>query len=275
MSVLAENRLQGIAMTTAHGAVQLSGSGDSNAVYRLERSSDLQIWQGWFRIIPGNGSFRVLDHTFPAVVSRFYRFSTISQTAADDWKNQAIFPTDPVLASTEAGQVRWRKFLILVNDPTRVYFQDSAKYVLHCEFAEARLPQFSQLSRTEFDAISLYANNQRAILAAMLLAPRTKALGVRHAVRGPGSLCAGVGSQVFRTGRGSGGSSRQNEGLLVSGVRAEASCSDGWPHLSRPAATSRCRSHRNDPAPAMEATSGSFLTKRCRRSLLASWDHGS
>jgi hypothetical protein len=187
MSVLAENRLQGIAMTTADGAVQLSGSGDSNAVYRLERSSDLQNWQEWFRIIPGNGLFRVLDRSSSAVVSRFYRFRTIRQTAADDWKNQAAFPTDPFLAATDSGQVRWIKFLILVNDSTRVYFQDSAKYVLHYEFAKARLPQFSQLSRTAFDAISLYATNQQVILGTVLLPPRTNVLefGIQFAGQDP------------------------------------------------------------------------------------------
>lgn len=176
MVVAADNRLQAITVSTPNDAVQLTGTGATDAVYRLERTTDLAAWQDWLQVIPSNGSFRVQDHSVSGTSARFYRFSTRQRTVADDWKNQVTVPADPFLAAEEADQVRWIKFLILAQDPTRVYFQDSTKYVLRYEFARARLPQFAQLSRAEFDAVSLHLANQQAILGSLLLPPRTNVL---------------------------------------------------------------------------------------------------
>ncbi len=176
MPLAAENRLSGITLSTPNGPVQVIGTGPANSVYRLERTTDLLNWQEWLRLIPGNGSFRVQDSSSSGLSARYYRFSTSPRTAADDWKNQVAFPTDPFLAADTGDQVRWIKFLILANDPTRVYFQDSTKYVLHYDFARARFPQFAQMSRTDFDTVSLYLTNQQAILGSLLFPPGTNIL---------------------------------------------------------------------------------------------------
>src|SRR5690349_10001624 len=133
MSVVAENRLQ-ITLSTPNRPPLVTGTGAADSVYRLERTTNLLNWQEWLRLIPSNGAFRVLDNNSSGFFTRFYRFSTTSQTPADDWKNQAGFPADPFLAGEKLDQVRWMKFLILPSDPTRVYFQDSRKYVLHYDF---------------------------------------------------------------------------------------------------------------------------------------------
>ena len=187
ISLIAENRLQGITLSTPNGPVQLTGTGPTNSVYRLERTTDLLKWEEWLRLLPSNGSFRVQDSSSSGCLTRFYRFSTTTRTAADDWKNQVAFPLDPFLAATDADQVRWLKFLILANDPTRVYFQDSTKYALHYDFAKARFPQFSKMSRTDFDAVSLYLTNQQAIVGSLLFPPGTNVLefGIQFAGQDP------------------------------------------------------------------------------------------
>lgn len=183
-SLQGENRLNGISLTAADGPVLLVGSGPTNSVYHLQRTSDLQSWQEWLRVIPSDGAFRVQDSA-PGPVASFYRVSTSIKTPADDWKNQASF--DPFLAADEADQVRWMKFLILASDPTRVYFQDSTKYVLHYDFAKARFPKFAPLSRTDFDAVSLYLTDQQAILGSLLFPPGTNVLefGIQFAGQDP------------------------------------------------------------------------------------------
>lgn len=70
--------------------------------------------------------------------------------------------------------MRWIKFLILTDDPTRVYFQDGNQRVLHYDFAKARLPRFAGLSRAAFDAISLRTNQQQVVLGAILFPPDPK-----------------------------------------------------------------------------------------------------
>ena len=168
--------MHGITVSASDGTVLLTGTGATDAIYRLERSTDLATWRDWLQLIPSNGSFQVHDGSSSGVLARFYRFSTTRRTAADDWKNQITVPADPFLATDDGDQVRWIKFLILEQEPTRVYFQDSTKYVLHYEFAKARLPQFSRCSRADFDAVSLYLASQQAILGSVLLPPRTNVL---------------------------------------------------------------------------------------------------
>jgi hypothetical protein len=182
----AENRLQ-VALPAPNAPPQLGGSGSTNSVYRLERTVDLVNWQEWLRLIPTNGAFRVQDNSSSGFFTRFYRFITTTQTPADDWKNQAGFPTDPFLAGEKADQVRWMKFLILPSDPTRIYFQNSTKYVLHYDFAKARFPQFAQMSRNDFDSVSLYLSNQHAILGSLLFPPGTNVLefGIQFAGQDP------------------------------------------------------------------------------------------
>ena len=187
ISLAAEVRLRGISRPMPDGPVQLEGIGPTNSVYRLERTTDLLNWREWLRLIPETGSFRVQDRSPAGSPTMFYRFSIEPRTAADDWKNQVTVPTDSFLTTDEVGQIRWVKFLILASDPTRVYIQDSQKYLLHFDFAKARIPQFSTSTRGDFDAVSLHLTNQQVILGSLLLPGRTNImeLGVQFAGQEP------------------------------------------------------------------------------------------
>ena len=152
----------------------IRGSGSTNAVYRIERSADLAQWAEWRRLIPPAGVFQIPDGSSEGAPGWFYRFRTTALTATDDWKNQVQLPTDAFFTSSDQSQVRWIKFLILTQDPTRVYFQDGNRNVLHYDFAKARLPRFAGLSRSAFDAISLRTNDQQVVLGAILFPPDPK-----------------------------------------------------------------------------------------------------
>ena len=61
---------------------------------------------------------------------RYYRTRERRRTAADDWKNQieasadAFLPPKPGFRREES---RWIKFAIRLDEPHRVYYQDSAQ----------------------------------------------------------------------------------------------------------------------------------------------------
>lgn len=97
---------------------------------------------------------------------------TVTITPHATWKNQVSTSDDPFLSGWSPDQVRWIKFAILLEDPTRVYFQDSNAYQFHYEFASQRLDPFVGMSRTDFDAVSLHADGQRVVLGAVLVPQR-------------------------------------------------------------------------------------------------------
>ncbi|CAN5392904.1 hypothetical protein BH23VER1_BH23VER1_07400 [soil metagenome] len=103
---------------------------------------------------------------------RFYRVTSRAAGPEDDWKNAVDFTSDP-FAGIESGfeeqPMRWIKFAILTDDPTRVYFQHSGTYPFHYDFAVARLPAFQGMTRTQFDQLSLHPATQQIILGALLL----------------------------------------------------------------------------------------------------------
>src|SRR4051812_22341939 len=100
----------------------------------------------------------------------FYRVRSESLTPTNDWKNEILFP-DEKLRSPDGQELRWVKFAILLNDPTRVYFQDSSKFPFHYDFAAQRLAPFAGIDRSGFDAISLHRNNQQVVLGTVLYPP--------------------------------------------------------------------------------------------------------
>ncbi|MCX6858648.1 MAG: hypothetical protein NTX70_00245 [Verrucomicrobia bacterium] len=170
----ATNRFDALTPPAPDGNLWIRGSGRTNAVYRIERSSNLADWTDWRRLIPPAGVFQIADSSSQNDPAWFYRFRTTALTAADDWKNQIQVPSDVFSTTSDQSQVRWIKFLILTDDPTRVYFQDGNQQVLHYEFAKARLPRFAGLSRAAFDAISLRTNQQQVVLGAILFPPDPK-----------------------------------------------------------------------------------------------------
>jgi hypothetical protein len=158
------------------GWPRLTFAGESNQVVRIESSSDLEFWQEI-----GLAHGRLQGFPDPAALGRlrqFYRGSLALRLDSDDWKNQVVYPDDPLRSPEPAvghEDPRWIKFAILTDDPYRVYYQDSNRYRFHYDFAVTRLERFRDLSRTEFDAISLYRANQEVVLGAVLF-PRSSNL---------------------------------------------------------------------------------------------------
>lgn len=62
----------------------------------------------------------------------------------------------------------WVKFAILLDEPWRVFYQDSTEFPFHYDFAAQRLAPFLGLDRPGFDAVSLRRENQRVVLGTLL-----------------------------------------------------------------------------------------------------------
>jgi len=158
------------------GWQRLSYGGPSNLVYTLQGSEDLVRWTNI-------ASLQIPAVTFADPLStnlshRFYRFRMANRFATNDWKNQISVPEETFSqgqSNTPFGspQPRWVKFLILRNDPTRVYFQDSTKFAFHYDFARQRIEPFQGMDRALFDQQTLYVSNQVAVLGAVIFPPGT------------------------------------------------------------------------------------------------------
>ncbi len=164
-----------------NGWTQLRLAGATNVVWNLEASKDLANWKTIATLhaldfVPFWSNSSVLnfqDAAAPEFLQRFYRASAVPWTFASDWKNQIYFLFDPFASATRQDEpsLRWVKFAILTNEPTRVYYQDSSKYLFHYDFAAARLGPFKGLSREEFDRVALRTNGQQVVLGAVLFPP--------------------------------------------------------------------------------------------------------
>jgi len=161
------------------GWPRLSITAASNRVVRLEASSDLLVWE---EVARSHDHFTAYPERSAAdQAQRFYRAAILPRTLADDWKNQIQFPAEPLLSTAPGyGEVapRWVKFAIMQDEPYRVYFQDSAKYPFHYDFARARLAPFQSMTRAQFDAVSLWRTNQQVVLGAVLFAPTPNLLEI-------------------------------------------------------------------------------------------------
>lgn len=179
--------------------IRLSSEAPANLVQQVESSSNLANWAELARVHGGLVAFPDLRAPTDQV---FYRSVLRSRTAQDDWKNQAHFVGDPFLSSEPSywdPEIRWIKFLIPADEPDRVYFQDSAKHVFHYDFAVARLPQFQGMTRATFDAVTLRAANQRAVLGALVFPPTTNLVEVGIQFAGQDSFSREQIAAWFRT----------------------------------------------------------------------------
>lgn len=166
----------------SNGWIGLQSPADAGTVTVLEASSDLKTWLPIARA--HEGLVRFPDPASAEERFRFYRAANVPITAADDWKNQIHFPNDPFLSAFTGhpgDAVRWVKFAIRLNEPTRVYYQDSGKYPFHYEFAVKRLEPFVGMSRSEFDRVSLRSSGQQVVLGAVLFPPlgKTNEFGIQ------------------------------------------------------------------------------------------------
>lgn len=161
---------------TENGWFRLEAPFRSNVVYRLEASSNLTAWTTI--AVTHEGLFEYPDASPPGA-QRFYRVSSSSLGPTDELKNQILFPIDSFrsAASNSAPDgVSWIKFAILTEEPWRVFFQPSGKYLFHYDFATLYLDPFVGMQPAEFDAVTLHTNNQAAVLGAVLFPPSTNTL---------------------------------------------------------------------------------------------------
>lgn len=158
------------------GWASIASPGAPNQVHVLQSSPDLQDWQE--RAVLHDGPFDFADVTAPTNAARYFRVSSRPRTAQDDGKNQIQFREDSFAEPPQSSdffnrpaRLGWVKFAILRDDETRVWLQDSRKYVFHFDYARRRLPPFAGLTPAEFDQRTLYRANQQAVLGAVLLPP--------------------------------------------------------------------------------------------------------
>lgn len=138
---------------------------------RLEKSYDLVTWTEAARLHDAVRAFPTPG--FAGRSSLYYRAIDSLRGPGDDWKNQLVFPDDPFRAEAPSLNPRWVKFAIVLNEPERVYFQDSGKHPFHYEFATQRLAPFLGMTRPAFDAISLHRAGQQVVLGTVLFPPRS------------------------------------------------------------------------------------------------------
>lgn len=145
----------------------------SNSVAIIEKSGDLATWTEWQRWHGSVGS--VSDLTQGQAPASFYRALIRTRTSADDWKTAVgVSPEEGFLSKApEVWQpaARWIKFVLLPEEPGRVYFQDSSRYEYHYDFARLRIPRFQGMTRAAFDAATLRLSGQQGVLGAVLVPP--------------------------------------------------------------------------------------------------------
>ncbi len=151
------------------GWVRLNSASRSNALLTLEASTNLAAWQPI--AILHDGVFEYPDAASAGFSRRFYRLRAAERGPDDDGKNQLLYPTDPFRTTNATQGLRWVKFAILLDDPTRVYYQDSSKYPFHYDFAAQRLAPFQGMDYASFDAVALHRANQQVVLGTVLYPP--------------------------------------------------------------------------------------------------------
>ena len=151
--------------------VRLNSSVQSDSVLTLDASANLTAWTNIATLHDALFHYPIVSAT--SFDPRFYRAQARARGANDDWKNQAWFPEEPFRSPSPGEAVRWVKFAILLDEPWRVFYQDSAEFPFHYDFATQRLPPLLGLDRAGFDAVSLRRENQQVVLGALLYPPRT------------------------------------------------------------------------------------------------------
>lgn len=172
-SALVATELQ-IPERTDEGAIRLRGVVGTNQLATLERSPDLASWTTAATLHHDGWAFT--DWLSAPGTFAFYRVRTRSLVGSDDGRNNLYLPVDPFTNEDPnpfepAPPLRWAKFLILTNDPGRVWFQNSRVRNFHHDWARLRLPVFQGMGRSQFDQVTLRRTNRVAVLGAILIPP--------------------------------------------------------------------------------------------------------
>ena len=87
------------------------------------------------------------------------------------WKNEIVLPDEPYQSWTSPAYVKFTIITMPGFDPNLVYFQDAGQYEFHFQFALEWLEPFIGWTIEQFDAVTLHAAGQQAVLGAVLLPP--------------------------------------------------------------------------------------------------------
>lgn len=99
---------------------------------------------------------------------------------AVDGKTSISYLNEPFANfSPGTSGVRYIKCHILTADPGTVYFQDSVKHQFHYDFAAVRLAPFLNMTREQFDAVSLRISGQQVVMATVLMSPDGREMAVQ------------------------------------------------------------------------------------------------
>lgn len=180
-----------------HGGFRISGSVPSDKqnrmVYEIFQSDNLTDWH--LAASAHHWPFTFTDASISGLKSRFYGLRTRLKSNQDYGKSLIVIPgrlgdrflDEPFFArasGTSLSQPAWIKFAIILDQPNRVVFQDSKQYAFHYDFVRRRLEAFSNLSRQEFDAVSLNPGDSQQIVLGAVLHPRNsgaKEAGIQFA----------------------------------------------------------------------------------------------
>ncbi len=153
--------------------ILLSGDGATNRVHTLESSPDLRQWRPAAVLHHAGWEFTDVMQENPER-SGFFRLQSRAIGPNDDGRNHVRVPMDPFANEdpdlfSGAPAVRWIKFAVDLNEPGRIWFQDSRRYAFHYDWARLRLAPFLGLTRQQFDAVTLRRPGRRGILGAVLI----------------------------------------------------------------------------------------------------------
>lgn len=155
------------------GTPSLSTSVAAGTVLALERSTGFEDWVEVARVfdqVVGYG-----DRIRPPSTSGFYRVRSWSLQSTDDWSNALPVSTSRLFrpgSGSGVSGVAVAKWTFLLEQPDRVYFQDTVRYPYHLHFARARLPGYAEISAFAYGQQCLYPGpNQRMVVGSVMRAP--------------------------------------------------------------------------------------------------------
>lgn len=168
--------------------LEVSGEGSPRTSHRLELTDGLQ---DWWPVFAQQGSSEWMT-VRPEVDERREAFFRLVEVSPPDvarhqsWKSTIELPGDDFFSEPLQGtggffgvEIRWVKFALILDDLPTVYFQKSASYPFHFNFATERLSPFRGMSLQEFNEVSLVREGQQVVLGAVLLAPAKREYGIQ------------------------------------------------------------------------------------------------
>mgnify|MGYP006883223166 FL=1 len=133
----------------------------------LQHSPDLRHWTETARAFQRLHPYS--DGSQAAATHGFYRVQAAPISPDHDWAHQLEAATPRLFQPAGAAGAAMVKWCLLLDQPDRVYFQDTVRYPFHLQFARARLPGYAGISAMEFYRQSLYATaSQRMAVGAVL-----------------------------------------------------------------------------------------------------------